>query len=89
MDTHYKKESKFKPPLLPLQDHLDHFESLYYACFDMNYLNENLKLEIRKVFEPRYKRILTDNELIEIAENLSNVVEEICKFTWKQKYENQ
>lgn len=54
----------------------------------MNYLNENLKLEIRKIFEPRYKRILTGNELIEIAENLSNVVEEICKFTWKQKYEN-
>lgn len=54
----------------------------------MNYLNENLKSEIRKVFELRYKRKLAENELIEFAENLSKVIEEICKFTWKQKYEN-
>lgn len=54
-----------------------------------NYLNENHKLEVRKVFEPRYRRLLTDNEVEDIAENLSIVVEEICKFKWKEKYENK
>lgn len=54
-----------------------------------NYLNENLKLEVRKVFEPRYRRVLADNEVEDIAENLSVVVEEICKFKWKEKYENK
>jgi hypothetical protein len=53
-----------------------------------SYLNENLKSEIRKVFEPRYRRELDDNEVEDIAENLSVVVEEICKFKWKEKYEN-
>ncbi|MFA5135887.1 MAG: hypothetical protein WC489_00660 [Patescibacteria group bacterium] len=55
----------------------------------MDYLNETLKLEVRKVFEPRYRRELTNNEVEDIAENLSVVVEEICKFKWKEKYENQ
>ena len=52
----------------------------------MNWLNEDLKKEIRKLFEPRYKRTLTDDEVIEIAENLTEVMEAFLKMKWKQKY---
>ena len=52
----------------------------------MNWLNEDLKKEIRKIFEPRYKRSLTDDEVIEIAENLTEVMEAFLKMKWKQKY---
>lgn len=50
------------------------------------WLNEDLKKEIRKLFEPRYKRSLTDNEVIEIAENLTEVMEAFLKMKWRQKY---
>ena len=53
----------------------------------MHWLNENLKDNIKKIFEPRYKRQLNDLEVQEIAENLSSVVEEILKLKWRQKYE--
>jgi hypothetical protein len=53
----------------------------------VEWLNENLKHEIRKIFEPRYRRKLSDKEVIEIAENLSGVIEEILKLKWKEKYE--
>lgn len=52
----------------------------------MNWLNEDLKKEIKKVFEPRYKRSLTDDEVIKIAENLTDVMEAFLKMKWKQKY---
>lgn len=52
---------------------------------DMNYLNENLKLKIRKVFEPNYKRELTDEEVITIANNLTDFMESYIKFKLKQK----
>lgn len=52
-----------------------------------NWLNKSLKMEIRRVFEPRYKRKLSEKEVFEIAENLSGVVEQILKFQWKKKYE--
>lgn len=55
----------------------------------MEWLNKDLKEEIRKVFEPRYKRKLTDEEILEIADNLSSVIEEILKLKWKEKYENR
>jgi len=54
-----------------------------------NWLNENLKTEIRKVFEPRYKRVLSDLEVVEIAENFTVVIEEILKYQWRQKYGKQ
>jgi hypothetical protein len=54
-----------------------------------NWLDENLKMEIKKVFEPRYKRPLTPSEVEDIAENLSVVVEQILKYKWRQKYGNQ
>jgi len=54
-----------------------------------NWLDENLKIEIRKIFEPRYKRVLSDIEVVEIAENLTEVIEQILKYKWKQKYGKQ
>jgi len=53
----------------------------------MNWLNENLKQKIKVMFEPRYKRILTEMEVEEIAENLTGYMETIIKF--KLKYENK
>jgi len=53
----------------------------------MNWLNENLKQKIKVMFEPRYKRILTEREVEEIAENLTGYMETIIKF--KLKYENK
>ncbi len=58
------------------------------VCFfaSMEWLSNKLRLEIRKVFETRYKRKLNDSEVEEIAENLSGVMEEILKLQWKEKY---
>jgi len=53
----------------------------------MNWLTEELKNEVRKIYEPRYKRKLTDNEVLEIAENVEEVVETILKYLWRKKYE--
>ena len=50
------------------------------------WLNEDLKKEIKKVFEPRYKRSLTDDEVAKIAENLTDLMEAFLKMKWKQKY---
>lgn len=49
-----------------------------------NWLTEDLKQEIRKVFESRYGRILLDLEVLEIAENLTVGMEEILKFKFRQ-----
>ena len=53
----------------------------------MNWLNENLKQKIKDLFEPRYKRILTEREIEEIAENLTGYMETIIKF--KLRYKNE
>lgn len=53
------------------------------------WLTESLKLEIKKVFEPRYKKALSDAEVIEIAENFTEVIEQILKYKWKRKYETK
>ena len=53
---------------------------------DTFWLSEKLKQKTKEVFEPRYGRKLTDSEVIEIADNLEVVVEEILKLKWRQKY---
>ena len=53
---------------------------------DSSWLNDQLKQKIRKVFEPRYKRKLTDLEVENIAVNLTEVMEELLKLRWRQKY---
>lgn len=54
-----------------------------------SWLSEEMKEKIRKVFEPRYKRKLTDDEVLEIAENLSGVIEGLIKWKWRQLYGNR
>lgn len=54
---------------------------------EKNWLTPELKKEIRKVFEPRYHRELTDKEICEIADNLSDVMEVILKYQWRKKYD--
>lgn len=45
----------------------------------MDWLNEDLIKDIRKVFEPRYKRELTNDEVILIACSLAEGLEIILK----------
>lgn len=54
---------------------------------DNTWLTEELKQETRRIFEPRYRHSLSDDEVFEIAENLEAVTEEILKLKWRQKYE--
>lgn len=50
------------------------------------WLTPQLKEEIRKVFEPRYKRPLTDSEIIYIAQNLTSLLEIFFKMKWRADY---
>jgi len=50
----------------------------------MDWLTKKLKREIRRVFEPRYGRELTDEEVIDLAQNLVGLVETICQFRHSQ-----
>lgn len=51
-----------------------------------NWCTEELRQEVRKVFEPRYKRKLTDEEIVKIAVNLADLLEGYLKLKWRQKY---
>jgi hypothetical protein len=51
----------------------------------MEWLTEELQEKVRTVFEPRYKRKLSRDEVAEIAENLSGVIEIILKCNMKNK----
>lgn len=50
----------------------------------MSWLTRDLKQEVRKVYEPRYKRSLTNREVTEIAENLTNTLEAFFKTKWRK-----
>lgn len=52
------------------------------------WLTPELKDEVRQVFEPRYKRKLSDDEVVKIAVNLADFMEAYLKFKWRQKYGN-
>ena len=54
-----------------------------------DWLTEKLKNEIRDYFEPKYKRRLTDGEVVEIAENLTGYFETLLKFRWRQAHEKK
>lgn len=51
-----------------------------------SWLTPQLKEEVRKVFEPRYKRKLSDEEVISIANNLVNLMETYAKFRWRKDH---
>jgi hypothetical protein len=53
----------------------------------MTWLSDELKAEVRNLFEPRYKRKLTDDEIVEIANNLTDFMESYLKFRWRARYE--
>ena len=53
----------------------------------MEWITNELKAEIRKVFEPRYKHPLTDLEVIAIAQNLTNLLETFFKMKWRLQNE--
>lgn len=53
----------------------------------MEWITDELKAEIRKVFEPRYKHPLTDLEVFAIAENLTQLLEVFFKMKWRIQYE--
>lgn len=54
----------------------------------MSWISKKLQARIRKVFEPRYGRVLNDDEVEEIAENLTGYMETILKFKWRTEYAN-
>jgi hypothetical protein len=51
-----------------------------------HWLTTELKGEIRKVFEPRYKKKLSDLEIIDIANNLVGGMESIIRLKQKDYY---
>jgi MinD-like ATPase involved in chromosome partitioning or flagellar assembly len=55
----------------------------------MDWLNENLKMEIKKVFELRYNKKLSREEIQEIASNLVSYFEHQSKFAWRIKNESR
>lgn len=50
----------------------------------MDWLTKDLKQEIRQTFEPRYKRELTDEEVIDLAQNLVGLVETFTQYKYSQ-----
>lgn len=55
----------------------------------VTWLNENLRRRVREVFEPRYKRPLSDLEVETIANSLTSLLETTMKFKYEQKYDQQ
>jgi len=55
----------------------------------MKWLNEDLKKEVREIFEPKYKRKLSDEEVVKIALNLVSYMENYAKFIWRIKHEQK
>lgn len=51
-------------------------------------LNKKLRDKVRKVFEPKYKRKLAEEEVKDIANNLVIFVENCTNFRWS-KYGKQ
>ena len=51
----------------------------------MNWLTNNLKQDIKKVFEERYKRKLSEKEVLEIAINLTEGIKTIGEFLDKDR----
>lgn len=47
----------------------------------MDWLTDELKIKVRKVFEPRYGKTLSDLEIEDIAENLVGFIEGIANDT--------
>ena len=55
----------------------------------MKWITDELKAEIRKVFESRYEHPLTDTEINFIAENLTQLFELFFQMKSRVKNENE
>lgn len=55
----------------------------------MIWLTGELKQKIKSIFEPDYKRNLTDEEVITIAINLTDFMESYIKFRLRQNENKQ
>ena len=55
----------------------------------ITWLNEKLRQKVREVFEPEYKRKLSNEEVVTIAVNLTDFMESYIKFRLRQNYENK
>lgn len=55
----------------------------------LSWLSDKLKERIRSVFEPRYFRKLTEEEVQTIADNLTGVMETYVRFKLRKIYENK
>jgi len=53
------------------------------------WLDKKLKEEIRKIFEPRFDRKLNNDEVIEIAKNLTQLMETYFKHIWRLNNEKK
>ncbi len=53
------------------------------------WLTPELRIKVRKVFEPRYKRTLTEKEIVEIANNLADFVQHFIQFKARKEYGKQ
>jgi len=53
-----------------------------------NWLTPELRQKVRETFEPKYKRVLSEDEVEEIANNLSGFVETCLKFEWRKRERN-
>jgi len=51
------------------------------------WLTEELKREIKKIFEPKYERELSDEETVDIGKNLAGLIEAALKYKWKSENE--
>ena len=51
-----------------------------------SWLTAELKSRIRGLYEPRYKRQLTQEEVITIALNLTSLIEHFLKFKRRTEY---
>lgn len=50
---------------------------------ELKWLTPELKEEVKKVFQPRYKKPLTDSDIVAIAQNLTQLLEVFFKFKWR------
>jgi hypothetical protein len=52
----------------------------WYPRKQTKWITDDLIAEVRRVFEPRYKKSMTDEESIQIAMNLTSFVEVYAKW---------
>jgi len=50
------------------------------------WVDKRLKQAIKKVFEPRYRRQLKEDEVLMIAESLTNLMESYLRYKWRLTY---